>query len=441
MNPDFQLPATDLAALVTDARRRTRTLVDDLSDEQWRVPLLEIVNPVLWEIGHVGNFYETLVLRELDKTRPPLLPNGNELFNSFVIDHDDRWAAPLPHRQGAWDYIDRVVDELLERLAKGPADAQATYLVLLAVYHEDMHDEAFTYTRQTLAYPPPQIASPDAGGPLTAGPLPGDAKLPGGEFLLGAEPGAPFVFDNEKWAHPVRLEPFRMALAPVTNAEFAQFADDGGYGDQALWGYEGWHWRTRAEAAHPVYWRRSDSAPGGWQRRHFDAWVPLEPHHPVIHVNWYEAQAWCAWAGRRLPSEAEWEFAASTAPAAAGGKIAPGKRLHPHGDAPPTEQQANLDGLRLGCVDVAALPGGDSAHGPRQMAGNVWEWCESPFYPFPGYLLDHPYKEYSAPWFGYRKVLRGGSWATRSRMIRNTWRNFFTPDRRDVFAGFRTCAR
>ena len=262
-------------------------------------------------------------------------------------------------------------------------------------------------------------------------------EIPGGEYRLGAEEDTPFVFDNEQWAHPVRVAPFRIARAPVTNAEFLAFVESGAYARRESWSYEGWRWRSRSGAGHPVYWRQG--APG-WERRHYDRWVPLEPHAPVIHVNWYEAEAWCNWAGRRLPTEAEWELAASAEPAPGGGFL-PVKRRYPWGDAPPTPAHANLDAACLGAVDVAALPAGDSAFGCRQMLGNVWEWTASPFYPFPGYVLDHPYKEYSAPWFGYQKVLRGGCWATRARLIRNTYRNFFLPDRRDVFAGFRTCAR
>lgn len=255
--------------------------------------------------------------------------------------------------------------------------------------------------------------------------------------MLGGTPQLPFVFDNEKWAYPVLVAPFRMAKAAVTNAEFAGFVDERGYTRRELWSYEGWRWRIRSEAEHPAYWRRRES---NWQRRHYDAWVELEPHHPVVHVNWYEAEAYCNWAGRRLPTEPEWELAASAAPGVDGNGIQPGKRRYPWGDTPPTPHQANLDGARLGCLDVAALPQGDSAFGCRQMIGNVWEWTASPFYPFPGYIVDHPYREYSAPWFGDQKVLRGGCWATRARLIRNTYRNFFTPERRDVFAGFRTCA-
>ena len=179
----------------------------------------------------------------------------------------------------------------------------------------------------------------------------------------------------------------------------------------------------------------------GWLRKDFDSWLPLEEHAPVIHVGWHEAQAFCNWAGRRLPTEAEWETAASAEPAASGDGLSETKRRYPWGNEQPTSEHANLDLTRLACADVAAFPAGDSAFGCRQMLGNVWEWTADAFYPFPGFVIDLPYKEYSAPWFGYPKVLKGGAWATSSQLARNGYRNFFEPSRRDVFAGFRTCAR
>jgi iron(II)-dependent oxidoreductase len=226
-----------------------------------------------------------------------------------------------------------------------------------------------------------------------------------------------------------------MARAPVTNAQFAGFVDDGGYERRELWSEEGWAWRESVSAQQPVYWSKG---PDGWTHRRFDQVEPLPPHRPIVHVNWYEAEAYCRWAGRRLPTEAEWEMAASAEPTLDGSTITSRKRLYAWGDEPPTLRHANLDARLLGPVDVASFPAGDSTFGLRQMIGNTWEWCSDDFLPYPGFVRD-PYKDYSEPWFGDHKVLRGGCWATRSRLLRNTWRNFYTPDRRDVFAGFRTC--
>ena len=420
-----------LGGWVRETRARTLQLVADLDDEQLAVPLAECVNPFLWELGHVAFFYDVFLLRPLGATAF-LLPGAEHLYDSFKIDHDDRWGLPLPPRGATLDYMRRVLDATLDRLGRDAPDAGKAYLCRLAVLHEDMHGEAFTYMRQTLEYPAP----PPRAAPPRAGALPGDAAIPGGVFQLGATTDAPFVFDNEKWAHPVEVPPFRIARAPVTNAEYAAFVDAGGYRERRLWSRRGWLWRSRNGASHPLYWARSG---GGWQQRHFDTLMPIEPHAPVVHVCFWEAEAYCAWAGRRLPSEAEWEMAASAEPAPGG--LAGVKRRYPWGDVPPAPEHANLDARYSGCADVAAFPAGDSAFGCRQMLGNVWEWTASPFYPYPGYVVDEPYREYSAPWFGYRMVLKGGAWATRSRPVGNTYRNFFLPARRDIFAGFRTCAR
>jgi iron(II)-dependent oxidoreductase len=314
---------------------------------------------------------------------------------------------------------------VLDRLTRG-LDERARYFVALSVFHEDMHDEAFTYTRQTHGWPAPRLSLPRAE-PAPAGPLPGDASVPGATLLLGARAGDhPFVFDNEKWAHPVEVAPFAIARAPVTQSELTAFVEDGGYRRRELWSPAGWRWREGARAEHPLHWQKQDR---GWLRRDFAQWRPLEPHRPALHVCWWEAEAYCAWAKRRLPSEAEWELAA-------GG---PEKRPYPWGDAPLDETRANLDWRAGGCLDVAALPAGDSPYGCRQMMGNVWEWTATEFGPYPGFVRD-PYQEYSEPWFTGHKVLRGGAWITRGRLLRNTWRNFYTPDRRDVWCGFRTCA-
>ena len=436
MNESFKLPAATLTRLVDDARTRTLELVADLGDDRLEVPKSELVNPFLWELGHIAFFYDAFVLQYLDST-PIQMEGATDLYDSFKVDHDERWGLPLPSRQDTLSYLERVRGRVVERLDSREPTSEETYCYELAVFHEDMHGEAFTHMRQSLEYLAPRLEVADDAARLESGPLPGDVEIPGGTYRLGATPDLPFVFDNEKWAHPVEVSPFKIARAPVTNAECRDFVEDGGYLRRELWSHQGWVWRGKAGARHPVYWCRGVD---GWLRRHFDRFVPLESHAPVSHVSWYEAEAYSNWAGRRLPTEAEWEMAASATPGSDGAGTSERKRRWPWGDEPPSPDRANLDSRLLGCVDVAAFPAGDSAFGCRQMVGNVWEWTASAFYPFPGYVVDSPYKEYSAPWFGYRKVLKGGAWATRSRLASNAYRNFFLPDRRDVFAGFRTCA-
>jgi iron(II)-dependent oxidoreductase len=365
-------------------------------------------------------------------------------------------------------YLAEVLDRVI-RLNREPNHKQLdgygqSYFLHLALFHEQMHAEAITYTRQTLGYPAPRLRI-EAGGPAsTAGqpqetelgradaesgaktnspaearkgseePL-GDALIPGGRLVLGESPGATFQFDNEMSPHEVEVARFSISRTATTNGEFLNFVLDGGYQNRDAWSDEGWRWRVAAGAEHPVCWHRGSA--GKWLRRNFDQLVPLKARLPVIHVNWFEADAFCRWAGRRLPTEAEWEMAASCEPAADGGCIAGRKRAYPWGYDPPATDRANLDWRAMGCVDADAFPKGDSAFGCRQMIGNVWEWTSTEFGAYPGFAAG-PYKEYSAPWFGDHKVLRGGCWATRSLLIRNAYRNFYTPDRRDVLSGFRS---
>ena len=463
--PLIGLDARALIARMRDFRRRTFDLVADLDDRQMIGPRLPTVNPPLWEIGHVAWFAEFWLLRHLKK-RQPLRADGDQLYNSTDVAHDTRWEILLPSREQTLKYMNEIFERAVESIdGAGELTRDEFYFYLLTLFHEGMHAEALAYTRQTLAYAAPRFVSqPSEPGP-EAGPCAGDVEIPGGTFLIGATPDFPFVFDNEKWAHTVALKTFRMARAPVTNGEFLAFVEDGGYRDARYWSADGWRWLDSGGAPqlekslskffnknisenegaglaefskrreHPAYWRRE--ANGRWLQRVYDQYLPLSEHSPLVHVSWYEAEAYCNWAGRRLPGEAEWEVAASAAP----GLANVGARRHfPWGNQTASAAQANLDWQAGGLVAVGSCAAGDSSFGCRQMIGNIWEWTESDFQPYPGFSAD-PYKEYSQPWFGAHKVLRGGCWATSSLLIRNTWRNFYTPDRRDVWAGFRTCAR
>ena len=426
----------ELASEIRQARARTLRLTEELTAEQLMGPKLDIVNPLLWEIGHVGWFHEFWTLRHIHGEHA-LVTRADSLWNSSTVAHDTRWDLDLPERNGTFAYLADVLERQCDHLlGDGAFPEHGRYFYELAIRHEDMHVEALAYMRETLAYPAPAgVASPAEPG---AGGLCGDVDVPGGTWLLGATRREGFVFDNEKWAHPVELEPFRIAREPVTNHEFAPFVEEGGYRRQEFWSPAGWRWRERAGAERPVYWQAK--VDGVWTWRRYTRTEVVAPDAPVVFVNWHEAEAWCRWAKRRLPSEAEWEAAALGEPAADGRavRLAAGKRRWPWGAAAPTPRRANLDFVFDAPLDVAACPDGDSAFGCRQMAGNIWEWTASDFMPFPGFAPD-PYQDYSQPWFGTRKVLRGGCWATSARLARPTYRNFFTPDRNDVFAGFRTC--
>ncbi|MDQ6768122.1 MAG: SUMF1/EgtB/PvdO family nonheme iron enzyme [Candidatus Eremiobacteraeota bacterium] len=424
-------PASQIAELLRDARCRSLALTADLSDEQLHVPMLDIVNPLLWEMGHVAYFAEFWTLRRL-YDESPIIPNADSLYDSARIPHDDRWLLQLPTRPGTLRFMTRQLEAVESHLrADGFTTPESEYFHRLILSHEDMHGEALVYTRQTLEYAAPNLRS-KAPGKGAGGPFAGDVVVPAGPYSIGSRPSDGFVFDNEKWAHEVSVQRFSISRAPVTNAEYAAFVNAGGYSTREVWSNEGWDWLQTSGAEHPIYWRSRRGSSGSilWERRHFDRWAPLAESEPICHVNWFEANAYCAWADRRLPSEAEWEVAAT------GGD----GRRYPWGDDPPSAEHANLDALHGGPLDVGALPAGDSPVGCRQMIGNVWEWTASAFEPYPGYVVD-PYKEYSAPWFGTHKVLRGGAWSTRARLITARWRNFYRPHRRDIITGFRTCAR
>ncbi|HEX6468214.1 MAG TPA: selenoneine synthase SenA [Streptosporangiaceae bacterium] len=422
-----------LAGWVTDGAERALQLVADLTDEQMVGPLLPTVNPLIWEIGHLAWFQEKFVLRQACG-HEPILSFGDAVYDSGAIPHDTRWRLDLPTRARTVEYVRTVAERVAEQVLRPDALDVVHHFARYTVHHYDTHTEALTYTRQSLGYAPPVLpgrtdAEPPEGIGTQgeAGAVAGDVEVAGGRFALGARRSDPFVYDNEKWAHIVEVAPFAIARAPVTQGEYAAFVEAGGYTEPRLWADQG-AWLAATGATLPAYWR---GGPGEWQRRIFDTWVDLDPDVAMCHVSWWEADAYCRWAGRRLPTEAEWEFAAS-----GGSWIKP---TYPWGDDEPTAKTAATDWRSLGPVDVGACRAGESPAGCRHMIGNVWEWTASDFAAYPNFERD-AYFENSEQFFGSRKVLRGGAWATRGRYLRSILRNYFTPERQDVLAGFRTCA-
>jgi ergothioneine biosynthesis protein EgtB len=387
MSDARRLHGSALAQALADSRRRTLALVQDLSDAQWRVPQRPGLNPVAWELAHVAWFGEFWVLRGphrvdgqglVHAARPPRRAGPDRLLDSARLPHAERWRAALPAREEVLQMLASQLDACVAALPDVDDDA-ALYFHRLALFHEDMHAEAFTWLRATLGYPPP----PDCEVPRVH---PGaERRVAGGPVRLGAPAG--FAFDNEMPACAVSLDDFRIDAAPVTQGEFRRFVEAGGYQEASCWPADAGRWRASCPGHdHPERWRRSA---GGWEQRWFDRWLPLADDAPVMHVNAWEAEAYCRWSGRRLPRAAEWEHAA-----------------------------------RAGAIDWG--------HG-------VWEWTADRFEPYPGFERGH-YRDYSAPWFGDHRELRGGAFATHSRLHHPCYRNFFRPERTDVFAGFRTVA-
>jgi iron(II)-dependent oxidoreductase len=387
-------PTEAVRTALLAARRRTLALADDfqaaLGTAYPGIPYAQELNPPLWELGHVAWFQEWWIARNRQRALgvacdpahargPSLLPQADAWYDSSRVAHRTRWDLPLPHADATRDYLERTLSQAMELLNGLPPDADddMLYFFRLVALHEEMHAEAATYMAQNLG-----IALRD--GPVAqehAASI--ELHLPAQRFRMGSD-AAGFAFDNELQSHEVTLEPLRIDAQAVTWARFLPFVESGGYESPQWWSDAGRSWLAGQPLRQPIHLRLGGS---GWQQRCGGRWLPLNPLHAAVHLNAYEAQAWCRWAGRQLPTEAQWECAALT------------------------------------------LPGFSW--------GQVWEWTASPFEPYPGFT-PHPYRDYSAPWFGSRRVLRGACPATSPALAHARYRNFFEPQRNDIFAGFRS---
>jgi iron(II)-dependent oxidoreductase len=422
-----EIPA--LRTALEDARDYTLQLYAHLTPDQRVFPYLRTVNPPVWELAHVGWFQEFWCLRYRDGAQPlpSRLADADPLLNSALIPHAERWQRPQLTWEGTLDYLARGFEATLAALEASAPEER--YVFQLALFHEDMHGEALLMSLQTLGLPEPAWRRrPTLPLPKPAeGYAPREIEFPGGELEMGAAAGPDFAFDNEQPAQKVVVAPFVLASQQVTNAQFAQFVDAGGYAREEWWTPAGRQWRQQAGTHAPRYWRKDGAQ---WAVRRFDRWEALAPEDPVMHVNAQEAEAYCRFAGQRLPTEAEWEFAARH-----GRPV--GQDRYTWGYAAPAWGSVNLNGMYGRPVHVGALAGTDTRDRVRQLIGNVWEWTGTAFDGYPGFQPG-PYREYSQPWFGDHRVLRGGCFATRARLVNTRFRNFYTPDRNDVFAGFRT---
>jgi iron(II)-dependent oxidoreductase len=388
------------------------------------------MSPLVWDLAHVGNYEELWLLREVAGA-PAIDAALDDMYDAFRHPRPNRPALPLLGPAEARRYIAEVRGRVLDTLERVELEGEQPLLAGGFVYgmvvqHEHQHDETMLATLQLMGEPGyrPLAPAPPAGWPVS-----GEVTVPAGPFVMGTDDEA-WAYDNERPAHVVDLPAFRIDAGPVTNGQYAEFIASGGYEEPRWWTDDGWTWRQKAGLEAPEFWRAEGG--GRWSRLRF-GWredVPLD--EPVQHVCWYEADAYARWVGKRLPTEAEWEKAASWSPEGV-------KHRWPWGDAG-VEGRANLGGSQFRPAPVGAYPAGVSAYGCHQMIGDVWEWTSSDFEPYPGFA-SFPYREYSEVFFGPGyKVLRGGSWAASPLAVRTTFRNWDYPIRRQIFAGFR-CAR
>ena len=421
------MTSADLIDALRRVRNRQLSVFEDLEGPQLLGEKEHHLEPPIWEMGHVAWFQEQFLLRKLDDA-DPILPNGDGIYDSFHVSYKLRWDHDFPNREETLRYAAEILERCASRLEGRTPSAEEVSLYTLVAAHEAMHTENLIAIRQYQGLPLRlPTAAPDEIDPDYQ---PHDITVPAATFTLGASPGDGFVLDNEMWGHELQVQSFTISSTAVTNAEYAEFLDAGGYATRALWNKDDWNWRRRSESATPLYWRK---IAGAWHENRFGEWQPIRPWHPVCHINLHEARAFCRFAKRRLPTEVEWEMAASWNPKTAS------KQHYPWGDQLPNTQLAHMALPPAGTTDVRAKPAGDSLLGCRQMIGNVWEWTATKFAPYPGFVQG-VYQDYSTPYFHKKPVLRGGAWATDPFLIRNTWRNFFIKHRRNVFAGLRTCA-
>jgi iron(II)-dependent oxidoreductase len=392
------------------------------------------MSPLVWDLAHVGNYEDQWLLRALGE--PGVRPELDDVYDAFRHPRRDRPALPMLGPDEARAYLGEVRARALDLLEHAPLDdgdplRAGGFVYGMVVQHEHQHAETMLATLNLMEPPGYRPDAPPAPTGAPATDPSAEAFVAGGVFEMGTS-SEPWAYDNERPAHEVDVPAFWIDVAPVTNGAYLAFVDAGGYDDPRWWTADGWKWRQEAALEHPQFWRRDGA--GGWERTRF-GWVePLPAAEPVLHVCWYEADAYARWAGKRLPTEAEWEKAASWDP------VGERSRRYPWGDDAPTSASANVGPRHFGPAAVGAYPAGASAYGCLQMVGDVWEWTASDFTAYPGFVA-HPYKEYSEVFYGTEyKVLRGGSWATHPTAIRASFRNWDYPIRRQIFSGFR-CAR
>jgi iron(II)-dependent oxidoreductase len=413
------------------ARERSTALTDAVDDDDLVRQHSKLMSPLVWDLAHIGNQEELWLVRDVGG-REPVRIDIDELYDAFQHPRASRPSLPLLGPAEARGYVREVRDKVLDVLSSAKLEGrplvERAFAFGMVAQHEQQHDETMLATHQ-LRSGTPVLDAPPPPRP-TGRRLPAEVIVPAGPFTMGTST-EPWALDNERPAHQVHVGAFAIDTVPVTNGAYQRFIAAGGYDDPRWWHETGWAHRVEAGLAAPRFWQRDGD---GWLRTRFSVVEPVPADEPVVHVSWYEADAYARWAGRRLPTEAEWEKAARFDPAT--GR----SRRFPWGDEEPTDNLANLGQRHLRPAEVGAYPAGASPLGVHQLIGDVWEWTGSDLAGYPGFTA-FPYREYSEVFFGPEyKVLRGGSFGTDAVACRGTFRNWDYPIRRQIFAGFR-CAR
>ncbi|MBF6178374.1 ergothioneine biosynthesis protein EgtB [Nocardia otitidiscaviarum] len=417
-----------IADVLERARRRTIALTDCVDEAELVAQHSRIMSPLVWDLAHIGNQEELWLVRDVGG-REPVRADIDELYDAFKHARANRPALPLLSPSEARTYVGTVRDKVWDVLDRSPLHGgelvEQGFAFGMIAQHEQQHDETMLATHQ-LRTGEAVLSAPPA--PAAQMSVDGEIVIPAGEFTMGTDTD-PWALDNERPAHPVWVPGFAIDAAPITNEQYLEFIADGGYDRPELWSERGWAHRIEAGLVAPQFWEQDGG--GRWWRRVFGTMAPVRPRQPVVHVCWFEAEAYAAWAGKRLPTEAEWEKAARFDPNT--GR----SQRYPWGEDEPSEATANLGQRHLEPAEVGAYPAGASPLGVHQLIGDVWEWTASGFDPYPDFRA-FPYREYSEVFFGgdYR-VLRGGSFGADPVACRATFRNWDHPIRGQIFSGFR----
>ncbi|MEV0945510.1 ergothioneine biosynthesis protein EgtB [Rhodococcus sp. NPDC049939] len=421
-----------IETVLTQARARTAGLTDCVDEGELVAQHSPLMSPLVWDLAHVGNQEELWLVRDVGGLEP-IRRDIDELYDAFKHARKTRPSLPLLNPDEARAYVGTVRDKTWNVLDsctfRGRPLEENGFAFGMIAQHEQQHAETMLATHQLRTGA--AVLSAENAPPVGVAIAEDEVVIPAGGFVMGTSDD-PWALDNERPAHFVHLPAFVIDAVPVTNGRYLEFIDDGGYQRRELWSERGWAHRLEAGLEAPQFWE--DDGCGTWWRRKFGVVEPLHFHEPVVHVCFFEAEAFARWDGKRLPTEAEWEKAARWDP------FTGRSRRYPWGDDEPDRSLANLGQRHLGPAVVGAYPSGASPLGVHQLIGDVWEWTSSSFEPYPGFTA-FPYREYSEVFYGgdYR-VLRGGSFGTDPVACRGTFRNWDHPIRRQIFSGFR-CAR